>query len=70
MDLFETTTHSFIVKVWLEESAHESNQALWRGSITHVLSGKRRYLDDLQDIFAFIASYLEAMGVELDTSVH
>ena len=63
MDLFETSTHSFIVKVWLEETAEEAGQALWRGHITHVPSGKRRYLKNLDEILAFIKPYLEGMGV-------
>ena len=63
MDLFESNTHSFIVKVWLEETAEEAGQATWRGHITHVSNGERRYLKELDDISMFIASYLEQMGV-------
>ena len=66
MDVLESNTHSFIVKVWLEETAEEAGQATWRGHITHVPSGERRYLQDLDKIAAFIAPYLEEMGVKLD----
>ncbi len=61
MDLeeFEADTHSFIIKVWSEESGEESGQAEWRGHITHVLSGERRYLRDLAEITEFILPYLE-----------
>ena len=62
MDSFEATTHPFIVKIWLEETAEEAGQAVWRGHITHVPSGERRYLQALDDICLFIAPYLEAMG--------
>ena len=62
MDQFEVPTHSFIVKIWLEETAEEAGQALWRGHVTHVPSGERRYLQDLNEIVAFIVPYLEAMG--------
>ena len=65
MDLFEANTHPFIVKIWLEETAEEAGQATWRGHITHVPTGERRYLKDLDDIAAFITPYLEGMGVEL-----
>jgi hypothetical protein len=65
MDLIEFNTHSFIVKIWLEETAEEAGQARWRGHITHVPSGERRYVQDLDDIAAFIAPYLEKMGVKL-----
>ena len=67
MDLPETTTQSFIVKVWLEATAEEAGGARWRGYITQVPSGERRYLKDLDDITAFIAPYLERMGVRLAT---
>lgn len=66
MDQYETNTHPFIVKVWLEESVEESSRAIWRGYITHVPSGKKRYFADLDDITAFVASYLEEMGVQFD----
>ena len=60
MDLSESYTHSFVVKIWLEDEA----QVRWRGHITHVPGGERRYVDDLSEIQAFIAPYLEEMGVE------
>lgn len=63
LNVFELNTHPFIVKVWLEETAEEAGQATWRGHITHVPSGRRRYLKDLNEIRAFIAPYLEEMGV-------
>ena len=65
MDLYETNTHSFIVKIWLEETVEETGRVMWRGYITHVPSGERRYLENLDDIAAFIIPYLEGMGVEL-----
>jgi hypothetical protein len=60
----ENHTHSFIVRVWLEETAEETGRAIWRGHITHVPSGERRYLKDLGDIFDFILPYLQGMGVK------
>lgn len=66
MDLIEFNTHSFIVKIWLEETAEETGQATWRGHITHVPSGERRYVQDLDEITAFIAPYLEQMGVRVN----
>lgn len=55
--------HSFIIRVWLEETITEGGKAKWRGHITHVLSGERRYLQHLSTIPAFIMPYLERMGV-------
>jgi hypothetical protein len=65
MDFLEPHTHSFIVKVWLEETVKEAGRAKWRGHITHVPSGVRRYLKDLDEITVFIASYLKEMDVQL-----
>ncbi len=59
MDQFEAQTHSFIIKLWLEETDEESGGPVWRGHVTHVPSGERRYLQDLNGILAFVAPYLE-----------
>ena len=55
------TSHSFIVKVWLEETAAEAGHPKWRGHITHVPDGLRRYVESLDDISNFISAYFEAM---------
>jgi hypothetical protein len=65
MDLFETHTHPFVVKIWLEETAEEAGRAVWRGHITHVPNGARRYVQDLDSIVLFMVPYLERMGVKL-----
>ena len=57
--------HSFIIKLWLEETAEEAEQALWRGHITHVPSGKRSYLRTLDAIPTFIAPYVGSLGAPL-----
>ncbi len=59
----EPDVQSFIIKLWTEESAERRQAATWRGYITHVPSGERRYLKELGDITAFITPYLEAVGV-------
>ena len=65
MDRPETDTHSFIVTRWLEETEQEAGRATWRGHITHVPSGTRRYLSNVGDIIDFIIPYLKRMGVKL-----
>jgi hypothetical protein len=57
---------SFVVKIWLEETAEEAGQVIWRGHVTHVPSGRRKYFQNLTGLSAFVAQYLEEMGVELD----
>lgn len=57
--------HSFIIKLWIEKAPERRGRAVWRGQITHVPSGARRYLKDLSEITAFITPYLETLGVRL-----
>lgn len=64
MDEIESEAQSFIVRVWVEERAEGASRGVWRGHITHVPSGERRYLKNLDEIGDFIASYLETMGVK------
>jgi hypothetical protein len=64
MEQTEVTTHSFIVKIWVEETLDEEGRTLWRGHITHVSDGLRRYLQNLEDISGFIEPYLQGMGVK------
>ncbi len=64
MDEIESAAQSFIVRVWIEERAEEGGQSTWRGHITHVPGGERRYLKNLDEIGDFISPYLERMGVK------
>jgi hypothetical protein len=57
-------THSFVVKVYLEETVEEVGRVRWRGRVTHVTSGERRYFENLSGIVAFIEPYLERWGVK------
>jgi hypothetical protein len=54
----DTTTHSFIVTLWLEEPPSRTSAGLWRGRITHVPSGENRYFQELNGINRFIQPYL------------
>ena len=62
----KSNLHSFIIRLWFEEAGEEVGPRIWRGHITHVPSGTRRYLKDLNEIIAFIEPYFEAEGIELD----
>jgi hypothetical protein len=64
----EFNVHSFIVKVWLEEEATKDSDSIWHGHITHVPSGEKRYLKNLDQISLFIQPYLEAMGIRFGLS--
>jgi len=68
MDLRELQVHSFIVKLSLQEAGDETGRIVWHGYVTHVPNGERRYLTKLSDITAFIADYLESVGVEKESN--
>jgi hypothetical protein len=63
--LEETNAQSFIVKVWVEDRASDTDRGVWHGHITHVQDHRRFYLKSLGEIEGFIAPYLEEMGVRL-----
>ena len=65
MEPLESTSQSFIVKVWVEDTTEKGGHGVWHGHITHVSSSRRRYLKNLNEIGDFIAPYLEAMDVKL-----
>lgn len=65
MDQVETQRLSFVVIVWIEEAPTGHGTAVWRGHVTQVATGERRYITSLDDIPAFIAPYLQDLGVTL-----
>jgi hypothetical protein len=66
MEPTESRTHSFIIKIWLEEEMDEAGRTVWRGHITHVPGGERHYIQELNVIPLFIQPYLEKMGAGSD----
>ncbi len=65
MDSFELQNHSFIIRIWREETTSSPDTGIWRGHITHVPSGERQYLQQLDDITSFLQPYLRSMGVNV-----
>lgn len=63
MDSTEVDTHSFVIKIWREAADDEAGRVIWRGHITHVPDGERRYLKEVTEVVAFIKPYLVVMGV-------
>jgi hypothetical protein len=66
MDQPESTTHAFVVRIWLEDSAGAPGRGTWRGHVTHVMSGDRRYLRSLEGLSLYLLPYLEAMGARIE----
>lgn len=65
MDSFQLENHSFIIRIWREDTADSPDSSIWRGHITHVPSGERQYLQKLEEIAFFVKPYVESMGVNL-----
>lgn len=71
MTLFEDNTQVFIVRIWLERRNIEGAPVEWRGVIERITPGndrcgdEKRYVKSLDDVVAFIAPYLQEMGVKL-----
>ena len=61
----ETKVQSFIVKIWVEETVGKRGEAIWRGHITHVTSGKRRYVKSLKEITNYFRLHLKSIDVDL-----
>lgn len=49
-------TQSFIVRIW-HEAAGEGKALVWRGSVTHVGSGKRAYFRNLNSLKQFVVDW-------------
>jgi hypothetical protein len=64
MDLIETSTQSFVIKIWVEETVEEAGEALWRGHITHVLSGERHHFGNIEEMIALMGRYLKEVGIQ------
>ena len=60
--MLDADMHSFVVKIWLEDK-EEAGQVVWRGRITHVASGERRFVKDMNEISSVIWAHLQKMGV-------
>jgi hypothetical protein len=64
MESIQPNTHSFVVKVWREETGTASSAVVWRGQITHVPSGEQRSIHELSEIGVFVTPYLQQLGAK------
>ena len=62
MESIEEQKHAFIVRFWLEPREIEGEKPLWRGVIEYVPSGCKLFLKGLDEITAFIESYLSGIN--------
>lgn len=64
IDASDAPLQSFIVRIWVETSAQPGFCAQWRGSVQHVNSGDKRYVDDMEEIVAFFESHLAQHDIQ------
>jgi hypothetical protein len=61
----QSEIHSFIVRLWVEETETGKNPPVWHGHITYVSSGERHYIRSLNEIPEFIQTHLDLNGGEI-----
>ena len=57
--LEDSKFQSYIVRIWAEEPDQREAASSWRGHITNVPSGKRKYVQSVDDIRAFFEAELD-----------
>jgi hypothetical protein len=65
MAVAQASIQSFVLRIWLEELQQEDGRSRWRGHITDIATGERRYVEDLDGIVAFLVPRLELMGAHV-----
>ena len=58
MTSIQPNTHSFIVKVWVDDAGQA------QGRITHVPSGQVRHFVNVGEIATFVTPYLQQLGMK------
>jgi hypothetical protein len=67
MSLFESESHSFVLRLWQEhgtpaDASHSTHPAETRGWVEHVQTGERYYFRDLSEIKSIITTILDEAG--------
>lgn len=57
----EPVSHTFLIRIWIEETFDEAGRVAWRGHITHLPDEQRRYLGSLEDVAGFIREAVAGM---------
>ena len=63
MDKQQTTSRSYLVRLWATGAAH---QQVWRASLEDVQSGQRRGFATLEQLFVFLMEQTEQSGKAAD----
>jgi hypothetical protein len=54
----EPTGHTFLLRIWIEETRDERGRVTWRGNITHLPDERRRHVETFGQINQFIYQHL------------
>lgn len=57
------TRSTFVLRVWIEYPDPNSTETRWRGLITLIPSGEKRYVNNLCEVAQFINWHLKSLGV-------
>ena len=63
MELFEDNTHSFVVKISVEEKPQEDGKQQWQGEITHVSSGSHYLFTQWEKMENFLRQHLKEVSL-------
>lgn len=65
IDPNEIKSHSFVLKIWVNEPPDHEDISTWRGRITHVMEGRYMYVKNLEEIIQFLMPYFKRMGIQI-----
>jgi hypothetical protein len=54
----EATSHSFLVRLWIEGVDPVARSIRWRGHVTHLIDEERRHVESFEHLNEFIEGYL------------
>jgi hypothetical protein len=54
----EPMGHTFLLRIWIEETRDERGRLTWRGHITHLPDERRRHVETFGQINQFIRQHL------------
>ena len=58
MNNAKSTSHSFLIRLWIEGVSDDLGTIQWRGHITHLIDEDRRYVETFDQIISFVQGYL------------
>lgn len=54
----EPPSHTFLLRIWIEDMPEESGKLVWRGSIAYLPADDRGYVQSFDDIADFIRRHV------------